>query len=77
MMKILFVNKVKEKIEEFQKEYGSSKTWIANKAGMTRQTLNSLENVDNPTVQSLIRLAYALNCSVNDLYYFEIVDIES
>lgn len=75
-MRLLFKSKITEKIEQFQEKYGSSKTWIANKAGMTRQNLNSIENVENPTIQSLIRIAYALDCNINDLYYFEIIEDE-
>jgi DNA-binding XRE family transcriptional regulator len=73
---IVYNNRVAEKIEEFQKKHGSSKTWIANKAGMSKQTLNSIENINNPTVQSLIRLAYVLNCKVEDLYSYDLYEQE-
>lgn len=73
-MKIKITNKIEDKITEYQVKYGSSRTWIANKAGISRQNLNSLENSDNPTIQSLARIAYALGCEITDLYECKIIE---
>ena len=73
-MKIRIINKIEEKVNEYQVKTGATKTWIANKAGITRQNLNSLEKSDNPTVQSLERLAYVLGCKITDLYECKLID---
>jgi len=72
-MKIKITNKIEEKINEYQIQYGTTRTWIANKAGISRQNLNSLEKSDNPTIQSLERIAYAIKCKVTDLYDCKII----
>jgi DNA-binding XRE family transcriptional regulator len=68
----VFTNCIPDKIEEYRKTHGSTKTWIANKAGISRQTLNSLETTDNPTIQVLYKLAYALDCKIGDLYKYDL-----
>ena len=72
-MQVRITNKMSEKINEFQEINGATRTWIANKAGMSRQTLNSLEKSDNPTIQSLERIAFALKCKVTELYECKII----
>jgi DNA-binding XRE family transcriptional regulator len=69
-----FDNKITEKIKEFQKKYGSSRTFIANKMGISRQSLNQLENSENPTIIMLLKLAHVLECQVTDLYNVEILE---
>lgn len=76
MLKIEITNKISEKINEFQKKYGSSRTFIAYKMGISRQSLNALEKSDNPTIQMLERLAYVLQCDVKDLYQVNITEID-
>lgn len=49
-----------------------SKTFLASRAEMSRQTLNSLMVSENPTLESLIRIAIALQCDVDDLFEFEV-----
>ena len=72
-MKIKITNKIEEKINEYQRKYGTSRTFIANKAGISRQNLNSLEKPENPTIQSLEKIAYALDCKITDLYECKII----
>jgi len=72
-MKIKITNKIEERINEYQAKYGTSRTFIANKAGVSRQNLNSLEKSDNPTIQSLEKIAYALDCKITDLYECKII----
>jgi len=68
MIKVIVANKISEKINEFQKKYGSSRAFIADKIGISKQSLNALEKSDNPTIQSLEKIAYVLECKVEDLY---------
>lgn len=67
-IKVLIADKVNEYIDK----YGSSKTFLASRAEMSRQTLNSLMVSENPTLESLIRIAIALQCDVDDLFEFEV-----
>lgn len=69
---ISFENKISYKLEEYRKKTGGTKTWIAEQLGISKQSLASLENSDNPTLKMLIKLSYILKCNISDLYTFEI-----
>jgi len=72
-IEVVFHNKIRDKINEYKKNNGTSRTFIANKMGISRQSLNSLEDSNNPTIQMLIKLAVVLDCEVKDLYNYDIL----
>jgi DNA-binding XRE family transcriptional regulator len=74
MVRVMIVNRISEKIDEFQEKYGSSRTFVAKKAGISRQNLYILEKSDNPTIQSLVKIAYVLGCKTEDLYISKVVE---
>jgi DNA-binding XRE family transcriptional regulator len=68
---IIFHNKIRDKINEHKSKTGASRTWIADKMGISRQSLNALEDSNNPTMQMLIKLAVVIDCEVYDLYSYD------
>lgn len=68
MVKVEIVNNITEKINEHKNQYGTTKSWVAEKMGISRQALNILINTKNPTIESLEKVAYVLKCDVKDLY---------
>lgn len=67
-LEITIVNKIGEKIEEYQEVTGCTKAWLAEKIGVSRQTLNTIINSNNPTVGTLHKVACVLECDITDLY---------
>jgi DNA-binding Xre family transcriptional regulator len=57
-----------EKIEEFQKNTGATKSWIARKLGISSQRLYTILKSETLTLDVLLRIAYILKCDIKDLY---------
>jgi DNA-binding XRE family transcriptional regulator len=72
-LEIIVHNKIGEKIQEYQNRTGSTKVWIANRMGITKQALNILINTNNPTIESLVKISCVLQCHIFDLYTYEIL----
>jgi len=73
-MEVMIKLKINEKIEEYRKDTGATKTWISHKLGMSKQRLSNIGNGDNITLKLLLRVAIFLNCKTEDLYEYSIVD---
>ena len=71
-LNITFNNNICNKIEEYRKNTGASRTWISEQIGISRQSLSALEDSSNPTILMLIRVAIVLGCEVTDLFTFTI-----
>ena len=51
-------------------ELNMSQTELANKAGVTRQTIGLIESGEfNPSIKLCIAICQALNCTLNDLFW--------
>jgi len=61
-----------EKVEEFQKNTGATKAWIARKLGVSSQRLYTILKSETLTLDVLLRIAYILKCDVKDLYTVQI-----
>ncbi len=63
---------MKNKIRELRKELGFRQEDLALKLGVTRQTINAIENNKyNPTLELAMKLARLLNTSVEELFLIE------
>ena len=58
------------KILEMRKMRGMTQDELCKEAGISRQTLSDLENVEsaNTTTQTLMKIANALHCTVSDIF---------
>lgn len=60
---------MKNNIKVFRKEFGLTQEDIANKTGVTRQTINAIENNKySPTLELAMRLAQIFNTSVEGIF---------
>lgn len=60
---------MKNNIKKLRKELGYRQEDIANTLGVTRQTINAIENEKyNPTLELAMKLARLLNTSVEELF---------
>lgn len=60
---------MENRIKELRKKVGLRQEDVANKLGVTRQTINAIENDKyNPTLELAMRLAKLLQTSVEELF---------
>ncbi len=76
VIKVKLKNNINDMLDKHKEEYGSSRTFIAEKMGISRQSLNSLAKSMNPTYLLLVKLAYILKCDVKNLIKTEIDESE-
>ena len=58
------------RVKEFRKELGISQLELAKDIGVSRQTINMIENDKyNPSLDLCLKLAYALETDLNTLFW--------
>lgn len=63
---------MKNKLEEIRGKFNYTQEELADKLGVSRQTINSLENGKyNPSIQLAFRLAKFFDMSIESLFIFE------
>ena len=72
-MKIKITNKIEDKINEYQKQTGATKTFIASKMGMSPQRIYQLMKSDNMNIDVLAKFAIVLKCKLDDLVDYDII----
>jgi DNA-binding Xre family transcriptional regulator len=73
-VRINIKNCVADKVESYIKENNISKASLAEQIGISRQALNILLKTNNPTIETLIKLAIVMDCEVvGDLIKYEII----
>ncbi len=64
---------MENRIKELRKKVGLRQEDIANKLGVTRQTINAIENEKyNPTLELAMRLAKLLQTPVEELFLLDV-----
>lgn len=66
-MKVIIENIIEKKVKEYQAQFGSSKTFIANRMEISPQRMYQIMRSDNMMLDVLVRFALALDCKVDDL----------
>ena len=60
----------KNRVEKYRTDAGLTQAELAEKAGVTRQTVIAIEKGDyTPSVALALQLARAFKCSVEDLFF--------
>lgn len=63
---------INKKMKQARQEQGLSQTELAKRIGVSRQTINMIENGDyNPTVALCIKICRTLDKTLNDLFWEE------
>lgn len=58
------------RVKEFRKELGKSQLELAKDIGVSRQTINMIENYKyNPTLELCLNLARSLQTDLNNLFW--------
>lgn len=73
-MKIVIRNKISQKLDEHKTKTGVAKTWTASKLNMATQSMYTIAKSTNISIITLIKFSYVLNCSINDLLDYEVID---
>jgi DNA-binding XRE family transcriptional regulator len=72
MVKLKITNHIPSKIDAYRKKHGSTKVWLARQLGYkTNQALDGAMNSINPTIETLARFAFLLQCDIESLYDVE------
>ncbi len=70
--KLRFKKKLRSKIKEFREEKGLTQTELAERIGVSRQTIYSLEKGDyNPSLTLSLKIAEVLNKPLNNIFFLE------
>lgn len=67
-------NKLEFRINEYQRNTGASKVWIAKKLGISKQRMYQLFKADNMTIDVALKFAEFLKCDVKDLFEYDIIE---
>ena len=75
-MKVKITNKIEEKVLEYQRRTGASKTFLADKMGMSSQNMYQVFKSSNITIETLIKFSIVLGCNKEDLYDYEVIEFK-
>ena len=73
-MQIKIKNNIEQKVNEYQNLHGSTKQWIAERVGISKSRMYQIFKSDDMMINVYIRFAIVLNCSLDDLIDFEIIN---
>ena len=63
---------VKNRLKEILDERGIKQNWLAEKAGVTKQTISNLiKNRFSVSLEIAIKIANALDLKIEDIFYIE------
>jgi DNA-binding XRE family transcriptional regulator len=63
-----------KKIHEYQEQTGATKTWIANKLGISKARLYQIWSADYMMLDVAMKFAIFFNCKLEDLFEYEIIN---
>jgi DNA-binding XRE family transcriptional regulator len=73
-MKIIITkNNIDAKINEYIKNTGATKTWIASQLEMSPQRMYQLYKADNMMMDVAFRFAEFLQCDIKDLFEYDVI----
>lgn len=65
---VLVISRIKDRIEEHQRKTGISKSFMAEKLGMSKQSLSDVFKSNNPRLDTLVKFSILLDCNINELF---------
>lgn len=71
-IEIEFINNIENVIDEYIKKTGTTKIWLAEHIGMSKQNFYNLLKSPNPSIQNLLKISILCDCQVKDLYKYRI-----
>jgi DNA-binding Xre family transcriptional regulator len=73
-MEIKIVNKINQRLDEYKKQTGVSKTFVAKQMNMSKQNMYQIFKTTNLSLETLIKFSIILKCNITDLFEYKIVD---
>ena len=73
-MKFLIINKIEQRVNEYQQLNGTSKKWIAEKVGISPSRMYQIFKSEDMMLSVFIRFAIVLRCPIDDLFKVEITE---
>lgn len=74
MIEVKIINKIEDKVKQYQEKTGCTKTWLSKKMGYkTKQAFDGALNSKNPTISTLEMFAQFFKCDIKDLYKSEVI----
>lgn len=75
-MKIIIINKIGEKVDEFCKKTKIKKIYIYEHLEISKQRFDVIRKsrIDNMTLELLIKISLVIQCQISDLFEFEVIE---
>jgi len=73
-LQIKVINKINDKIIEYQQRTGATKTWISNKLGISKARLYQICEAENMMLDVAIKFSIFFECEIMDLFEYKILD---
>lgn len=73
-VQVKVVNKIEERINDYQNRTGATKTWIAKQLGISKSRLYQIMQTDNMMIDVALKFAIFFDCKVDDLFDYIIID---
>ena len=74
MFKFEIVNKIEQRVNEYQQLRGSTKTWIADQVGISKSRMYQIFKGDDMMLNVYARFAIVLECQITDLFEIHVHD---
>jgi len=74
MFKFEIVNKIEQRVNEYQHLRGSTKTWIADQVGISKSRMYQIFKGDDMMMNVYARFAIVLECQITDLFEIHVYD---
>ena len=73
MIEVKIINKIEDKVNEYQKRTGATKTWIAKQMNISKQNLYTIMKSQNPTIETILMCSALFECDISELYDYDII----
>lgn len=73
-MRIKITNKIEQRVNEYQAKTGATKKFIASKVGISPSRMYQIFQAEDMMIYMYIRFAIFLNCPLDDLVEYEVLD---
>jgi len=68
MQKFKIINKIEQRVNEYQHLRGSTKSWIADQVGISKSRMYQIFKAEDMMFNVYVRFAIVLECKLTDLF---------
>jgi len=70
------INKIEQRVNEYQHLHGSTKLWIADKVGISKSRMYKIFKSDDMMISVYLRFSIVLQCPLSDLVEFHLYSMD-